>query len=87
MDPTIKCGTTRSIYKYRTQQRSALQRTDRHAPEEHSRDVQDPEWKLLHSRLIEVNSQMTEKMRDLEQTVNGYKDNQWKSHAEGPIAH
>ena len=82
MDPTIKCGTTRSIYKYRTQRRSALQRTDRHATEEHSGDVQGlPEWKPLHSRLIEVNSQMTEKVRDLEQTVSGYKDNQCNSHA------
>ena len=61
---------------------SALQRADRHAPEEHSRDVQGlPEWKPLHSRLIEVNSQMTEKVRDLEQTVSGYKDNQWNPHA------
>ena len=40
-----------------------------------------PEWKPLHSRLIEVNSQMTEKVRDLEQTVSGYKDNQCNSHA------
>ena len=35
----------------------------------------------LHARLIEVNSQMTEKVRDLEQTVSGYKDNQWNPHA------
>ena len=80
MDPTIKCGTTRSIYKYRTQQRSALQRTDRHATEEHSGDVQGTYMETLHSRLIEVNSQMTKKVQDLEQTVSGYKDNQWNAH-------
>ena len=82
MDPTTKCGTTRSIYKYRPQQRSALQRTDRHTTEEHSRNVHGPKWKPLHSRLIEVNSQMTKKVQDLEQTVSGYKDNQWNLHAD-----
>ena len=40
------------------------------------------EWKPLHARLIEVNSQMTEKVRDLEKTVSGYKDNQWNLNAD-----
>ena len=61
---------------------SALQRTDRHASQEYRRDVQAP-WQCrtlcLHARLIEVNSRMTQKIQDLEQTVSGFKSDQYST--------
>ena len=60
---------------------SALQWTNRDASQEHGRDVQVLNTRHLHARLIEVNSQMTDKLRVLEQTVSGFKDDQCKQNS------